>query len=119
MKHFMRPTAAVPVVLGVAVLLALTAAPAAAAIPGIEGSFDSVTNTRSFVLTAKADYVTSADGGSLLIWGLTDGTRAQYPAPTLIVNQGETIHITLNNELAGVDLAHLPGPRRGRGGTLH
>ena len=95
MKHIMRPTAAVPVVLGVAVLLALTAAPAAAGIDGIEvvGGID---------LYARADYITSADGASLLFWGLTDNAtgRPQYPAPTLIVNQGDTITITLHNELA-------------------
>jgi FtsP/CotA-like multicopper oxidase with cupredoxin domain len=107
MKHFMRPKAAVPVVLGTAALLALTAAPAAAAIQGIEGTLTGT--TRSFVLTAKADYVTSADGASLLIWGLTDGTRAQYPAPTLIVNQGETIAITLNNELVATTSLIFPG----------
>ena len=94
MKHIMRPTAAVPVVLGVAVLLALTAAPAAAGIDGIEvvGGID---------LYARADYITSADGASLLFWGLTDSAtgRPQYPAPTLIINQGEEITITLHNEL--------------------
>ncbi len=113
MKHFMRPTAAVPVVLGVAALLTLTAAPAAAAIDGITGilSSDPVTGEpiRSFTLTAMKDYVTSADGASLTIWGLTDGDRAQYPAPTLIANQGETIHITLNNELDRSTSLVFPG----------
>ena len=94
MKHFMKQTA-VPVLLGVAVLLALTAAPAAAGIDGIHvsGSID---------LYARADYVTSADGASLPIWGLTDdpGGRAQYPAPTMIFNQGDYITITLHNNLA-------------------
>jgi len=93
MKHFMKQTA-VPVVLGVAMLLGLTAAPAVAGIDGIQvaGSID---------LYASADYVTSADGASLPIWGLTDDPagRAQYPAPTLIFNQGDYITITLHNNL--------------------
>ena len=94
MKHRTRHTAAAPVVLGVALLLALTAVPAAAGIEGIEvaGAID---------LYARADYVTSADGASILIWGLTDNAtgRAQYPAPTLIFNQGDYITINLHNEL--------------------
>ena len=104
MKHIMRPTAAIPVVLGVAVLLALTAAPAAAGIDGIEvvGGID---------LWAKADYVTSADGASLLFWGLTDNASGlpQYPAPTLIFNQGDEITITLHNELAASTSLIFPG----------
>ena len=104
MKHITRQTAAVPVVLGVAVLLALTAAPAAAGIDGIEvvGAID---------LYARADYVTSADGASLLIWGLTDSAtgRAQYPAPTLIFNQGDEITITLHNDLAANISLIFPG----------
>jgi FtsP/CotA-like multicopper oxidase with cupredoxin domain len=93
------------------VLLALTAVPAAATIDGIEGTL--VGNTRSFDLTAKVDYVSSADGASLMIWGLTDPSnpsgRAQYPAPTLIVNQGETIEITLNNQLGVATSLIFPG----------
>jgi len=104
MKHITRQTAAVPVVLGVAVLLALTAAPAAAGIDGIEvvGGID---------LYARADYITSADGASLLFWGLTDNAtgRAQYPAPTLIFNQGDVITVTLHNELASNISLIFPG----------
>ena len=104
MKHITRQTAAVPVVLGVAVLLALTAAPAAAGIDGIEvvGGID---------LYARADYITSADGASLLFWGLTDNAtgRAQYPAPTLIFNQGDVITITLHNDLTAPISLIFPG----------
>jgi len=95
MQHSSRPKTAVPFILGALPLLLLIAIPAAAAIDGIEvvGGID---------LYARTDYITSADGASLLIWGLTDSAsgRAQYPAPTLIFNQGDVITITLHNELA-------------------
>ena len=75
-----------------AVLLLLFAGSAPAAIDGISGT--------TFNLTAKVDNVSTADGGSVLLWGYADddnkagfGTRAQYPAPTLIVNQGDTVTI--------------------------
>ena len=104
MKRTMRHKATLPVVLGVVALLTLGAAPAAAGIDGIEvtGGID---------LYARADYVTSADGASILIWGLTDDAagRAQYPAPTLIFNQGDTITITLHNELAVATSLIFPG----------
>jgi len=104
MKHFTRQTAAVPVVLGVAVLLALTAAPAAAGIDGIEV-------VGGIHLYARADYVTSADGASLKFWGLTDDAagQAQYPAPTLIINQGDYITVTLHNELSANISLIFPG----------
>ena len=63
-------------------------------------------STPTFKLTAKVDHISTADGGSVLLWGFADddgranfGTRAQYPAPTLIVNQGDTITIKLTNGL--------------------
>jgi FtsP/CotA-like multicopper oxidase with cupredoxin domain len=63
------------------------------------GAINGVTGT-DFSFTAKVDYVNTADGGRMLLWGLADnGGRAQYPAPTLIVNQGDTITINLKNEL--------------------
>ncbi len=63
-----------------------------ATITGISGT--------SFSFTAKVDYVSTADGGSMLLWGLANADgRAQYPAPTLIVNQGDTITVNLTNQL--------------------
>jgi len=79
-------------------LLALASVAAEAAIDGITGT--------TFNLTAKVDHISTADGGSVLLWGYADnanlagfGTRAQYPAPTLIVNQGDTVTINLTNAL--------------------
>jgi FtsP/CotA-like multicopper oxidase with cupredoxin domain len=56
----------------------------------------------SFDLTVKEDFIVTADGNTLTIWGFAEGignARAQYPGPTLIVNQGDTVTITLKNKL--------------------
>jgi manganese oxidase len=75
---------------------------AVAAIAGITGP--------TFSLTAKADSISTADGNSVLAWGYSNGAGAmQYPGPTLIVNQGETVTITLANTLAVPTSLVFPG----------
>lgn len=70
----------------------LLAAGSEAAISGLSGTV--------FNLTARADHIATGDGGSVLFWGYASGTgRAQYPGPTFIVNQGDTITINLTNAL--------------------
>jgi FtsP/CotA-like multicopper oxidase with cupredoxin domain len=76
--------------------LALGAGGAGAMVDGITGP--------TFNLTAKADYITAGDGGSLLAWGYAADVGPfpgvmQYPGPTLIVNQGDTVTVTLRNTL--------------------
>jgi len=69
---------------------------------GARAVVDGVTGT-TFNFTARADYISTGDGGSLLAWGYAndDGTGImQYPGPTLIVNQGDTVTINLRNELS-------------------
>lgn len=78
----------------------------------------------SFSLTAKADVVAMPDGQQIPIWGYTipDAQkstaggysrsalgRAQYPGPTLIVQQGQTVTITLTNSLAVPTSIVFPG----------
>lgn len=78
-----------------AVLLLLFAVSAEAMIEGLTGT--------TFNLTAKADHISTPDGGSPMIWGYADGNgtgRAQYPGPTLIVNQGDTVTVNLTNQLS-------------------
>jgi manganese oxidase len=82
--------------------LALGAAGGAwAMVDGITGA----TGTPTFNLTTKADYITAGDGGSLLAWGYAADDKGpfpgvmQYPGPTLIVNQGDTVTINLRNTL--------------------
>ena len=74
------------------VLLWLAAGPAWALIDGITGPV--------FNLTAKDGYISTGDGDSIYSWGYAnaDGTM-QYPGPTLIVNQGDTVTVNLANAL--------------------
>lgn len=87
------------VLAGVLMALGSVGAHATDAIDGISGP--------TFNFTAKVDHISTADGGSVMLWGYADddnqagfGTRAQYPAPTLIVNKGDTITINLKNGLS-------------------
>jgi hypothetical protein len=82
-------------VLAALVVSALAASPATeAAVKGITGS--------SFNLSAKAGYISVADGGSIYSWGYADnagGAAMQLPGPTLIVTEGVPVTITLHNDL--------------------
>jgi FtsP/CotA-like multicopper oxidase with cupredoxin domain len=88
-----RGVAKQAVIGSVLVLLLLAGVlPAAAAITGVTGT--------QFNLVARDGYVSTPDGGSVYSWGYGLGTGVmQYPGPTLIVNQGATITVTLRNEL--------------------
>jgi manganese oxidase len=62
------------------------------AVEGLKGT--------SFTLTARSGFISVPDGGSIFTWGYADGSGLmQYPGPTLVVEQGEEITVTLNNEL--------------------
>ncbi len=75
-----------------AVLLFVGNHDAKAAVEGVTGPI--------FNLTAKSGHINSADGGSIFMWGYANGSGLmQYPGPTLIVNQGDTVTVVLNNEL--------------------
>jgi len=68
---------------------------------GAHAVVDGVTGT-TFNFTARADYISTGDGASLLAWGYANDEGSgimQYPGPTLIVNQGDTVTINLRNEL--------------------
>ena len=56
---------------------------------------------RTFTLTAKHDFISTSDGNSHYAWGYSLGSEfpMQYPGPTLIVNQGDTVKVVLNNAL--------------------
>jgi FtsP/CotA-like multicopper oxidase with cupredoxin domain len=76
-----------------AFLLALSFGAGEAAIDGITGT--------AFNFTAKQGYISLPDGSSLLGWGYANGAGpAQFPGPTLILNEGQTVTITLTNQLA-------------------
>jgi FtsP/CotA-like multicopper oxidase with cupredoxin domain len=85
-----------PVLFAAALLLLLLFADGAtAAIDGVTGA--------TFNFTARTDHISTADGGSVLLWGYADDDgwngRAQYPGPTIIVNQGDTVTVNLKNAL--------------------
>lgn len=70
---------------------------------------DGITNT-VVNLTAKSGHITTPDGNSLLTWGYANnGGVAQYPGPTLIVNEGETVQINLQNNLSVPTSIVFPG----------
>ena len=78
------------------VIAALAVCFGAAQCPGF---IDTVTGP-TFNLTAKADYISTPDGGSYLMWGYgIDAGRMQYTGPTLDVEQGDTVTVNLSNEL--------------------
>jgi len=75
---------------------------AEAVIPGIAGP--------AFGLTASAFHIDTPDGDSLLVWGYGEtGATGQYPGPTLIVNQGDEVVITLTNSLPVPTSIVFPG----------
>jgi hypothetical protein len=82
-------------VLGCTALIAIGAPKAHAVVDGMTG------NTVSLV--AKTDYINTADGNTIFMYGfgLGNSTAAQlyYPGPTMIVNEGDTVTITLTNTL--------------------
>jgi manganese oxidase len=73
-------------------------------VPGVAGP--------SFALTASAGHIDTPDGDSLLVWGygVTGNPKGmQYPGPTLIVNQGEEVVVTLTNDLSAPVSVVFPG----------
>jgi FtsP/CotA-like multicopper oxidase with cupredoxin domain len=78
------------------------ARPARAAIAGITGP--------TFDLTAKQDVVVTGDGNTVRAWGYAHGSgRMQYPGPTLIVNEGDTVTVNLTNTLPMATSIVFPG----------
>lgn len=87
--------------LGAGLLFPL-AGSAHSAIDGLTGS--------TFDLAAKDGFLTTPDGNSLYTWGYSDGANLmQYPGPTLIVNQGDTITVNFKNELGWPSSIVFPG----------
>jgi FtsP/CotA-like multicopper oxidase with cupredoxin domain len=76
-----------------ALLGACVATPASADVLGVSVS-------GSLTMTAKADRITTPDGGSIYFWGFATGSgRPQYPAPTLILAADAMVSITVANQL--------------------
>ena len=71
----------------------LGAGTAPAAIDGLVGN--------SFTLDAGPGYITGGDFNRIFFWGFADGDtgQVQFPGPTLIINQGDNVTVTLRNNL--------------------
>jgi FtsP/CotA-like multicopper oxidase with cupredoxin domain len=63
-----------------------------------------------FQLTAKAGNITTGDGNNVYFWGYANGNDAvQYPGPTLIVNEGDTVTIRLVSQIPAATSLVVPG----------
>lgn len=68
-------------------------------LPKANAVIDGLTGTE-FDLTAKVGPIYTGEGDAYLMWGYAnDDGQMQYPGPTLIVNEGDTITVHLRNEL--------------------
>lgn len=55
---------------------------------------------KNYVLTAKSGIINMPDGNSMVMWSYTNANGAfQYPGPVLCADQGDTVTVTLRNEL--------------------
>jgi manganese oxidase len=117
-KHFFSR---VTRVLG-ALALAACSLPGLAAIPGISGTLQA--GVREFRLVAADNYISTADGVTVYMWGFGDDSTSanatmQYPAPTLIVNQGERVRVLLRNTLPTPVSLMFPGHALEHSETAH
>ena len=67
--------------------------------------------TPSFTLHATSGYVSIPDGNTIFMWSYSDSgsTAFQLPGPTLCVNQGDDVSVTLVNDLAEPVSIVFPG----------
>ncbi|OGV41178.1 MAG: hypothetical protein A2X46_07455 [Lentisphaerae bacterium GWF2_57_35] len=67
----------------------------------------------NFTFTAKDGHINTSDGNSIYMWGYAQGSGPgavmQYPGPTMIVNQGDVVTVTLYNELPVPTSLTFPG----------
>jgi FtsP/CotA-like multicopper oxidase with cupredoxin domain len=65
----------------------------------------------SFTLHAVSGYVSIPDGNTIYMWSYSDSgsTAFQLPGPTLCVNQGDNVTVTLVNDLAEPVSIVFPG----------
>lgn len=66
--------------------------------------------SKAFSLTAKSGYISTADGNNVFFWGFADGAgAAQYPGPTMIVNQGDQVQVSVSSALSVPTSLVFPG----------
>jgi FtsP/CotA-like multicopper oxidase with cupredoxin domain len=101
------------------VLCSLGAAPEALAkVDGIGGSGNGTPAwPRTFNLVAADASLVTGDGNTIYAWGYADAASGimQYPGPTLIVNQGDSVTVNLGNALPPATLpVSIVFPGQGR-----
>ena len=66
---------------------------------------------RTFTLVAKHDVISTSDGASHYAWGYAPSSDLpmQYPGPTLIAKEGDTVRIVLSNKLPVAVSVIFPG----------
>ncbi len=64
----------------------------------------------TFTLTTKTGYINLPDGNTMFMWGYSEGSNPfQHPGPVLCVNEGDTVTIILQNNLAEDASIVFPG----------
>jgi len=100
------------VVIGVLVASATAAAPAP--LDGAPGELQGITGPE-FDLSAPNGRITTPEGNSIYAWGFADDAGVpgsgsfQYPGPTLIVSEGDTVTVNLTNDLTESVSIVFPG----------
>src|SRR5258705_2645006 len=77
-----------------------------------EGTVDPSTLHHIFNLTASDGYTSEPDGNAIYDWGFGDADKSlgfQLPGPVLCVQQGETVDVTLTNQLPVDTSIQFPG----------
>jgi hypothetical protein len=105
-RSWWMPLAVVGVLASLLVPVASHASPA----PVSEGVACNSNQTSSFLLTAQTGYISTPDGNSLFMWGYGLGNKSfQYVGPTLCVNEGDSVTITLKDGLPVPTSLNFPG----------
>jgi len=74
------------------------------------GEVDGVETSGSITFRAKEGFVVIPDGGAIHTWGYAlDGGDMQYPGPTLLMDQGDTLTVNLYNDLPVPTSIVFPG----------
>jgi hypothetical protein len=95
---------------GAAGSLLLPTPGAAAPAPVSEGVVCNTSPSSSFLLTANTGFISTPDGNSVFMWGYGLGSgHFQYVGPTLCVNEGDVVTITLKNTLPVPTSLVFPG----------
>jgi len=82
-----------------------------AKIDGISGAIATDgSGAKEFFFTARDGWIYGGDGLTIYTWGYSDNTGLndmQYPGPTLIINQGDTVRVYLTNALPAVFMENV------------